>query len=123
MDAILGRNKKTVCLDLEDICRQDMMPFGRELRNTAVKRPHLGLKSYKIGQCEVQLNDAGAYNSHMRDIHGVRTEVQEGGYPSNLYPGLNNPSPSSPNDGGVDSILSIDQNAGKSRKKRGRRRN
>ena len=57
------------------------MPFERELRklNTAVERPHLGRKAYKIAQCEVQLNDAGAYNSHMRDIHGVRTEVQEGG--------------------------------------------
>ena len=43
------------------------MPFERELRklNVGIKSPHLGLKSYKIGQCEVQLSDAGAYNSHI----------------------------------------------------------
>ena len=77
MDRILGKDRKTICFDIEDICTQDMMPFERELRrkDETVKRPPLGLASYKIGQCEVQLSSAGAYNDHMRDIHGVRTEV------------------------------------------------
>ena len=32
MDKILGKNRKTVCLDLEDICTQDMMTFERKLK-------------------------------------------------------------------------------------------
>ena len=77
MDKILGRNRKTVCQDLEDKCKQDLTLFEIDLikRTIATKRPRLQIKSYKIRQCEVQLSDAGAYNSHMRDIHGVRTEV------------------------------------------------
>ena len=53
MDRLLGKDRKTICLDVEDICTNDMMPFERELRR----------------------KDAGAYNDHMRDIHGVKTEV------------------------------------------------
>ena len=80
------------------------IPFEIDLikNSPGIKRPKLGVASYKVGQCEVQLSDAGAYNDHMRDIHGVKTEVRDGGYTSNLYPGLNNPSPpsQSPNGGG-----------------------
>ena len=104
MDLILGRNRTSICQDLEDICRQDIIPFEIDLikNSPGIKRPKLGVASYKVGQCEVQLSDAGAYNDHMRDIHGVKTEVRDGGYTSNLYPGLNNPSPpsQSPNGGG-----------------------
>ena len=107
MDLILGRNRKTICKGLDDICRQDIIPMEIELikNSPGIKRPSLGVASYKVGQCEVQLSDAGAYNNHMRDIHGVSTELRD----LVQYPSLNTPPPPSqnPNGGGVDSILSI----------------
>ena len=111
MDLILGRNRTTICQDLDDICRQDIIPFEIDLikNSPGIKRPKLGVASYKVGQCEVQLSNAGAYNDHMRDIHGVSTKIRDSGYTSNMHPSLNTPSlPSqNPNGGGVDSILSI----------------
>ena len=43
----------------------------------------------------------------MRDIDGVRTEVQEGGFSANIYPAPNNMSSTSPNNGGVESLLGV----------------
>ena len=43
----------------------------------------------------------------MRDIHGVRTEVREGGYSANIYPDLNNMPSTSPSNGGVESLLGV----------------
>ena len=43
----------------------------------------------------------------MRDIHGVRTEVREGGYSTNIYPDLNNMPSSSPSNEGVEGSLGI----------------
>ena len=102
MDLILGRNRTMICQDLDDICRQDIRPFDLIKNSPGIKRPSLGVASYKVGQCEVQLSDAGAYNDHMRDIHGVSTEIRDSGYPSSLYPSLNTPPPPSqnPNGGG-----------------------
>ena len=76
MHRILGRDRKSVCKDLEEICQRDLNPFQVALitRSIGLKRPNLGIRSYKIGQCEIQLGDAGSYNDHMRDIHGVDTE-------------------------------------------------
>ena len=81
MDLILGRNRITICQDLDDICRQDIIPFDVDLikNSRGIKHPKLGVASYKVGQFEVQLSNAGAYNNHMRDIHGVKTEVRDGG--------------------------------------------
>ena len=45
------------------------------LMDETLKRPTVGINSYKIGQCEIQLNSAEAYNNHVRNIHGVKTEV------------------------------------------------
>ena len=55
MDGILGKNRKTICIDVEDICASDVMPFEKELvrMDETIKGPRLGLASYKIGQCEI----------------------------------------------------------------------
>ena len=68
-----------ICQDLDDICRQNIRPMEIDLikNSLGIKRPSLGVQSYKVGQCEVQLSDAGAYNDHMRDIHGVSTELRD----------------------------------------------
>ena len=110
MDQILGRNRRTISQEMNDLCTEDMKPLEIKLikNSLGMKRPSLGVMSYKVGQCEVQLSDAGAYNDHMRDIHGVDTELR-GTINSNLYPDINRPSAPShnPNDGGINSLLGI----------------
>ena len=92
MDQILGRNRRTISQEMDDLCRQDIKPLEIMLikNSLGMKRPSLGVKSYKVGQCEVQLSDAGAYNDHMRDIHGLSTELR-GTVQSNQYPNLDTP--------------------------------
>ena len=110
MDRILGRNRRTISQEIVNLCTEDMKPLEIKLVNNSLgmKRPSLGVMSYKVGQCEVQLSDAGAYNDHMRDIHGVDTELR-GTINSNLYPDINRPSAPShnPNDRGINSLLGI----------------
>ena len=57
--------------------------------------------------CIRDRGDASAYNNHMRDIHSVRTEVQEGGYSTSIYPDLNNMPSTSLSNGGVESLLGV----------------
>ena len=106
MIRLIGTNKKTICQELKNRCQQDLIVFETQVigRTTGTAHPRLRIKSYKIGQCEVQLGDASAYNNHMRDLHGVRTEVQEGEYSANIYPDLSSMS-TSPSNRGVESLL------------------
>ena len=83
MKDLIGDDQKTISQELRNMCQQDLIAFEQSLiaKTTGVVRPRLRLKSYKIGQCEVQLGDA---------------EVEDRRYPSNIYPNLNGTSPSTP---------------------------
>ena len=107
MKRLIGDDQKTISQELRDRCQQDLIKFEQYLigKTTRKAHPRLPLKSYKIGQCEVQLGDASAYNNHMRNLHGVRTEVEEGGYSANIYPDLSGMSSNPPSNEGVESLL------------------
>ena len=57
-----------------------------------------------MGQCGVQFNKTGAYNEHMRDIHGVVTNLRSP-VQSNLYSNPSAPLPSNPNDGAQNNLI------------------
>ena len=59
------------------------------------------IKSYTIGLCEVQLGDNEAYNDHMKNLHGVTTQVSSKKLKSNIYPDLDTMS----GGGGVEKVL------------------
>ena len=49
-------------------------------------------------------NDS-TYNTHMRNLHGVITEVTDRRYQFNIYPDLNNTSPNPQSNNGVEDLL------------------
>ena len=70
-------------------------------KSPGTKRPRMQLDSFTIGICEVQLGDDDAYNDHMKNLHGVTTQVSSKKLKSNIYPDLNTPS----SGGGVEKVL------------------
>ena len=79
MDRVLGRNRRTISQEIVDVCTEDMKPLEKKLvkNSLGLKHPSLSIVAYKVGQCEVQLGDAGAYNNHMRDMGWIQnSEVQ-----------------------------------------------
>ena len=65
--------------EVDNLCRKDLKPFtdGLKEKDKNLKRPAVGIYSYKLGWCGMQLGSASEYNDHVRDIHGVKLEIQE----------------------------------------------
>ena len=101
---LIGNDQKTLHSQIVEACQIELNAFEiKELKKapSGVKRPKLKLESFKIGTCEVQLGDDDAYNDHMKNLHGVITNVSSKKHKSNIYPNLN----ASPSSGGGEKIL------------------
>ena len=109
MDKILGQTRKRICIDVDEHCAVDLMPFVQELRreDETLARPNVGIHSYKIGLCEIQLNSAEAYNNHVRNIHGVKTEVREEQHLGTLNPDQGNNTQEPSNNEGITKVLNV----------------
>ena len=86
-----------------------MKPFANELkeRYKTLKCLDVGVYSYKLGWCEMQLGSAGAYNDHIRDIHGVKTEIQESEDHDTSNPDQDNSTQESPDNEGTTKALKV----------------
>ena len=103
MKKLIGEDSRTLHPDLVKACEEDLRAFEKKEVEKVKKdkRPRLKIKSFTIGQCEVQLGDDDAYDDHMKNLHGVTTQVSVQKFKSNIYPDLNTAS----SGGGVEKVL------------------
>ena len=102
MKKLIGEDLKTLHPSIVKACEEDLEAFEKEeVAKSTSKRPKMRIKSYTIGLCEVQLGDDEAYNDHMKNLHGVTTQVSSKKLKSNIYPDLDTMS----GGGGVEKVL------------------
>ena len=61
----------------------------------------------KLFSTEIKLNSAEAYNNHVRNIHGVKTEVREEEHSGTLNLDQGNTTQESSNNEGITKVLNV----------------